>query len=221
LWAALYIRSVHAQSMEQRHRDYLRVFRIVAVLLFPAACIGAGVARNVIVLLLGAKWAEAVPLVEFYLPSYAICVAGTLGSAVLYAGGRSAIQLRINIEAAALRIAGVAAVAWIGMTAFAALIAATNLYTFGRSVGAVCRYLGTAPQSIYDAGWRPLTCAAVAGVFCRIATAYAKADIVSTAAIVAIGVAIYLVLLVIADRTAFRKDCAEFMQFAVKRAHRV
>jgi O-antigen/teichoic acid export membrane protein len=219
LWAALYIRSVHAQSAEQRYLDYLRVFRIIAVLLFPAACIGAGAARNVIVLLLGAKWAGAVPLVEFYLPSYAICVAGTLGSAVLYAGGRTAIQFRINVEAAVLRIAGVVAVTWIGMTAFAAWIAAANLYTFVRSVGATCKYLGTAPRSIYATGWRPLACAAAAGVFCRIATGYAKADIVSTAVIVAIGGAIYLVLLAVADRTAFRNDCAQIMQFVAKRAH--
>ena len=218
LWAALYIRAMHAQNDEQRHRDYLRVFRIAAVLLFPAAFIGAGTAHNVIVLLLGAKWAGAVPLVEVYLPTYAICVAGALGSAALYAGGRSAIQLQINLEAAGLRVAGVIAAVWTGMGVFAIWIAASNLYTFVRSVSATSKYLGAAPQSIYAAGWRPLVCAATAGLLCRLAITKVNADLASTMAIVGIGAVLYLVLLTLIDRTAFRSDCAQLMQFVTRRS---
>jgi len=220
LWAALYIRSVHRQSAEERHRDYLMVFRVIAVLLFPAACIGAGAARNIVVLLLGAKWSGAVPLIQFYLPSYAICVAGALGSAVLYAGGRSAIQLRINAEAAALRIAGVMMVYWTGMTVFAVWIAVTNLYNFSRSVQAICKYLGSNPRTVYGAGARPLGCAVAAGFFCYVAVQWVHTDLLSTGIVVGIGCVLYLLLLAITDRDAFRRDCAALMKFAARRAHR-
>jgi PST family polysaccharide transporter len=217
LWSALYIRSLHSPSLDATHRDYLRMVRIVAVLLFPAAFIGAGTADHLVVQFLGAKWAGAVPLIRFCLPTYALCVAGSLGSAVLYAGGRSAIQLQVATEGGVMRSLGAVATYWTGMTGFGVWLAVANLYVGARSVHVTCKYLGSDPRSVYAPAIMPLVCSVIVGAIAFCLERLIGLDLLRTGLVIATSLLLYAGLLAVTDRTAFRQDFSEVAKLLQKR----
>src|SRR5262249_30533612 len=140
LWVNLYVKALRADTnAAAQFHAYQKLARLGALVLFPSATLIAAQAPNLIALLLGPKWADMSPLFELLLLASAVTTIGTLGSAILYAQGRTAIQLRITVEAVLIRIVSVLLAPWFGLWVLWVGLPAASLYTLARNLIAACR----------------------------------------------------------------------------------
>ena len=140
LWAALYAQAVQPENEARAVRSYSIVLRVFSLLVFPVAVLIAVDAHRLVLGLLGTRWLSAVFILRVLLVSYALNIAGGFGSALLYAKGRSGIQLRITLEAVFIRLASVAIIPWVGITGMAIGFGIANLEVFLRGTYAVSRH---------------------------------------------------------------------------------
>jgi O-antigen/teichoic acid export membrane protein len=208
LWLTLYVHALQADD-EGRFQTYGKFARIAALILFPVATLGAAEANAVINIFLGASWLGMSPLFQLVLLTYAFSAAGSLGSALLYAKGRPAIQLRITSEAAAIRIASVMLAPWTGMPAVWLGLSAANLYAGCRGVFASCRSVYRPPAALVKPLLIPGACAICVGLVCWTATQFVQSSLIDLFLEVGASFSLYLVLLILLDRQQLLSDLVD------------
>ena len=208
LWLTLYVNALQSDD-EGRFQTYGKFARIAALILFPVATLGAAEAYAVINIFLGPSWLGMLPLFQLVLLTYAFSAAGSLGSALLYAKGRPAIQLRITSEAAAIRIASVVLAPWVGMPAVWLGLSAANLYAGCRGVFASCRSVDKPPAALVKPLLTPGACAVCVGLVCWTATRFVQSSLIDLILEVGASFSLYLVLLILLDRQQLLSDLVD------------
>jgi PST family polysaccharide transporter len=166
LWALLYTHAIRTEDKAASLRGYVLVLRIFGFLVFPAVVLIAAQAHNLVHFLLGDRWLPAVLILQILLVTSALNVVGNLGGALLYAKGRSDIQLRIMIESVILRIAAVALVPWIGITGMAVGFGVVNIFVFLRGMFSVSQFFEVARGPYLRVLAAPAFASAAAGIIC-------------------------------------------------------
>jgi PST family polysaccharide transporter len=205
-WSALYIKTLRSGNDAETRMTYLRLLRLSGFVLFPIGAIMAVETPRIVPLILGPRWNDAILFIQFFLPTYAIAVTGTLGSAILYARGKSAVQLRITLETVGIRIAAVAVASWTGIGIFALCLGLSNIYTFGRSVSAAAREIEMPVSSLTAPLVRPAICAGLAALVCLGGELLLPASIGEIVLMTLLCAVAYLGLLLLIDKDALLKD---------------
>jgi len=212
LWLTLYVQALRSDDDVARFQSYKKLVRVAALILCPAATLMSVEADDLIVLLLGSAWKGMSPLFQLLLLSCAITTMGTLGTAVLYAKGRSSIQLRITAEVAVIRIMSVMLAPWTGLWTLWLGLPIANLYTFWRSTNAACKSINGSPTVLIAPILAPGACAVVAGLACWAATRVLHTSMLLIIIEVASCFALYLLLLFTVDRKHVVTDVTELVQ---------
>jgi PST family polysaccharide transporter len=208
LWAALYAQALRPDNEARALRSYFMVLRVFALLVFPVAALIALQAPQLILDLLGARWLLATLMLRVLLLSFALNVAGGFGSALLYARGRSDVQLRITIEAVALRILGVALIPWLGIDGMVAGFGLANIVMFLRGLFAVRHHFGCKVGAQMRVMAGPAFASAAAAGLCWLVSRYLGGRVAATIAEMACGMAAYGGLLLALE---YRLVAADFV----------
>src|ERR1700683_1003987 len=208
LWLTSYVQALRTDDQEQ-FQLYQKCARMLGLILFPVATLGAAEAVALIEFLLGPNWLAMSPLFQLLLLTNCVSVIGLLGGAIFYAKGRTSIQLRISSEAAAIRLASVVLALWTGSWALWVGLPAANIYTCWRGVVASSNCVGQAPAALVKPLLVPGACAIAAGLCCWGATRLLQKDFVSLRLEVAGSFSLYLVLLILLDRQRLLSDLAD------------
>jgi O-antigen/teichoic acid export membrane protein len=210
LWALLYAHAIRAEDDASALKLYGVVLRVFGLLVFPVVFLIAAQAHQLVESLLGRHWLSAVIILQILLITFALNAAGGLGSALLYAKGRSDIQMRIMIESVCLRVAFVALLPWIGVTGMAVGFGIANVYVMLRNIFAVSHFFAVKAMShLQDIG-APLLASAVAGACCWGLAPHMPAHLIWAIAEMAGGFGLYVVLLLVFD---FRKVADDVKSF--------
>ncbi|MBW4092023.1 MAG: oligosaccharide flippase family protein [Proteobacteria bacterium] len=149
--------SAARQSGEDVGRMYLRVIVAVALISFPAGVGVSAVAAPIIRLMLGSNWHSVVPLVEVLGPFCATTVFGFMGANLLSAYGMLALQFRITIATAVLRVALlVVLIPWYGLFGAALAAAAGILVEYTSYLFLTFRRFGVRFRNLWSGLWRTL-----------------------------------------------------------------
>lgn len=213
LWLNLYVQALHAETDDARFEAYRKLSRIIALSLFPISTVISAESEPLISIFLGPAWANMSPLFQFILVSYSLSTVGLLGSALTYAKGLTALQLRITAETALIRLLVIVSAHWIGVRILYISLPLANVFLFWRSLTVSCRVVGGAPTQIVAPLLRPATCATIAGIAGWIAVHVLPSTVLAMAAIFIACSALYLVLLLLLDNKRFVEDLTEFRKF--------
>lgn len=114
LWGSLYSHSLRSNK-EESLQTYLKLSRLLALILLPIAFISASVAPEIFALALGAKWIEAGYLFQIIIPFYALYTLSSQVGAVMYAYGMNKIIFTSAVVYSLSRVVGTAVVPWYGV----------------------------------------------------------------------------------------------------------
>ena len=206
LWAALYAQAVQPGNEARALRSYSMVLRVFSLLVFPVAVLIAVDAHRLILGLLGTRWLGAVLILRILLVTYALNIAGGFGSALLYAKGRSEIQLRITIEAVCIRLASVALIPWVGITGMALGFGVANITVFFRGTFAVSRHFALRPRAQFRLLAGPAIASVLVGGLSLLLAAHLPTGIFCTLGNMAGCFALYLVILGVSEYRMMAAD---------------
>jgi O-antigen/teichoic acid export membrane protein len=212
LWLNLYVQALHAESDDSRFRAYKRLSRIIGLGLFPIAALIFAESEPLIQIFLGSAWADMSPLFQLLLVSYSISTIGILGSALTYAKGLTALQLRVTVETAVLRFLVIVSVRWFGVHVLLIGLPLANIFLFWRSLTVSCRIVEGNIVQILAPLLAPAACATVAGAVCWITVQLVPQNLAVLAAVFIGSSAFYVVLLLLVDKKRFVEDLREFRQ---------
>ncbi len=161
LWGSLYAHALRddARSVGLLH---IKLTRLLALVLFPAAALLTVAAPQVFALALGPQWGASTGLVQVLLPFYALNVVAGQCGAILLAKGRSAAMFWALAALSAGRLAAVTAGSWIDVVGVAWGIGAANALFAACMFGLVGRVTGAMPTTLL-AALLPPAVASVAG----------------------------------------------------------
>lgn len=205
LWITLYARALHLNDDERRHL-YQRFARLAAVILFPAAAIVAPQSKEMINLLLGPKWSHMSPLLELFILSYAVSAVAGLGGAILYAKGRTELQLRITLETAIIRILCVLMALAFGLPMVWIGLPLSNLYLAYRTLSVVSRTISAVKRALIRPLIVPTGCSVLTGLVCWRLAIVTRGDFLSVVGVSAVCFILYASLLLLWDRKELMKD---------------
>jgi O-antigen/teichoic acid export membrane protein len=205
LWLTLYVQALQTEDV-RRFQNYPKLARLAALILFPAATLGAAEADFLIERLLGPSWLAMSPLFQLLLLTYAFGSAGTLGGAILYAKGQASIQLRITAEAATIRIVSVLLSFWTGPWVLWVGLPAANVLAGWRGAIASCRSADLSPFTLIKPLLIPGVCAVGAGLFCWSTTRFFQSSIIIVLLELTSSFSVYLLLLILLDRERLSND---------------
>jgi lipopolysaccharide exporter len=208
LWLTLYVQALRSND-EERFQIYHRFARMAALILFPAATLGAAQADALIDIFLGPSWRAMSPLFQLLLLTYVCTAIGGLGMAILFAKGRTSIQLRITCEMAAIRLVSVVAAPWMGIWVLWVGLSAANLYACWRIIAAACRSVDRLPIMLIKPLTLPGVCAIGVGVVCWGATELFKGTIVTVFLEITGSLSLYFVCLFVLDRQRLSSDISD------------
>lgn len=208
LWLALYVQALRSDDAG-RFQLYCRFSRLAALMLFPAATLGAAVADQLIEILLGPTWLAMSPLIQILLLTFVCPAVGGLGFAILFAKGLTSIQLRITIEMAAIRLTSVVLAPWLGMWVLWVGLSVANLCVCWRVVVASCRSVDRAPAMLIKPLLLPGACAIGVGLVCWGVTGLVHSDVVTVSLELLGSVSLYLVCLILLDRRRLLTDLGD------------
>ena len=208
LWAALYAQALQPGNEARALRSYFMVLRVFALLVFPVAALVAVQAPQLILSLLGPRWQLATLMLRVLLVTYALNIAGGFGSALLYARGRSDVQLRITIEAVAVRILGVVLIPWLGIDGMVAGFGLANVLVFARGLLAVRAHLGSRLGAQLKGMAGPACASAAAAGLSWLAVRYLGGGLWAAIAAMACGAAGYGALLLALEYRTVAADLA-------------
>lgn len=219
LWLTLYVQALRSDD-EGRFQIYEKFARMAALILFPVATLGAAEADTLIELFLGRSWVAMSPLFQLFLLTYAFSAPVTLGSAILYAKGKTSIQLHITSEVAAIRIASVVLAPWTGMWSVWAGLPAANVYAGWRGVIAYCRSVDRPPTTLIKPLLIPGACAIGAGFVCWGTAGPLRGNFITVFLEIIGSFSLYLLLLILLDRQRLLNDLADLYQVILGRPFR-
>lgn len=211
LWTNLYVQALRSEDNVSAFQAYQRLAHILALIAFPSAALVAAEATQLIALLLGPEWYSISPLLECLTLSYAFTIIGTLGSAMLYARGKSAIQLRITAIATSIRIGSVLIVPWLGLSILWVGLPLANIYTGWRNLVEVCRMANKHPAILLKSVAVSGVCATVAGLCCWILTWIMQIGVLIVIIQVACFLTLYMALLFLVDRERISGDVQDLI----------
>jgi O-antigen/teichoic acid export membrane protein len=215
LWLALYVQALHMND-RQRFDAYCKFSRLAALVLFPAAAMGAAETHSLIQILLGPGWSAISPLFQLLLISYCATVIGALGNAILYAKGQTSVQLRITTEMALIRIVSVLCASWIGVWVLWLGLPAANAYGCCRGVIAACRSVNGGPKKLIAPLSIPTACAIVAGLICFGMAKLIQGGFGLLLLEVATTFCLYLLLLIVLDHSRLLQDLADLRRVLLR-----
>jgi len=205
-----------AGDRAQLKHEYLAVIGIIALFALPAASGLAAVAAQVVPLLLGEKWVEAVPLIKVLAVLGAVQFAYTNAYSVFLAVGRPGFQVTLNAINVPLIVGlmiyltaqqGIIGAAW------AAAVAGTLMVPF--SLAFIFRELDLSISEFARVVWRPGLSAGimyicVVGLAARMhATLGFASELFHLLLLVCFGAAVYTLIVTLLWRTAGSPKSAE------------
>ncbi len=186
-WSALYAHALRALPQDLGP-TYRNMCRFLAVLTFPAAALLSASAPQLLEIIVGPKWAAAAPLIQILVPSYAIGVVASQGTAIMLASGRNQVFLAVQTWLCAGRVLAVCSGPWLGLSGIAWGIVATNLvYALAVFVTAG-RLTGSTTGDILRALRTPTLASVGAGFACLFALDVGPTGLVGLALGLAAGV---------------------------------
>jgi O-antigen/teichoic acid export membrane protein len=212
LWLNLYVQALHAETDDSRFRAYQRLSRIIGLGLFPVAALICAESDIFIEIFLGSAWSNMSPLFQLLLVSYSISTIGILGSALTYAKGLTALQLRVTVETAVLRFLVVVSVRWLGVHILLVGLPLANIFLFWRSLTVSCRIVEGNAMQVLAPLLAPAACATITGVLCWSAVHAVSPNLIVLAALFVGGGVFYVALLMLMDKKRIMKDLREFRQ---------
>jgi O-antigen/teichoic acid export membrane protein len=155
-------------------RVFMTATRVVALLVFPFMGLTAIAGEQVFAALLSAKWSDAGLLFALVAPACAVQTVAAIGDTVVYALGRTDLQLRASIEYAAVWLTALIAAVWWGFVAAAVCYTVCSLLYQLRYFSMILPVLGLRRRDYLRAYAIP--CAATAAgmlVYAGLARAFA------------------------------------------------
>jgi O-antigen/teichoic acid export membrane protein len=217
LWATLYAHTIRADDDAASLRAFAATLRIFSLIVFPIMLLTAAQAHQVIAVLLGARWEQSAMMLQVLLITAALSGAGGLGSALLYAKGRSDIQFRIGVEQTILRILCVACLPWFGIKGMLAGFIVTYIYIFFRNLHASTSFMKVSMLPYLAEMRGPALASAAAGLACWYAGRITHTSLFTIAAEMALGFLLYCLLLWLTERQNLHGDIKELFKL-MKRA---
>ena len=215
LWGSLYAYAVRADPGEVRVL-HARLTRVLASALFPAAALLTASAPEVFDFALGPAWSRATTLVQILLPSYALNVVASQGSAILLAGGRAGTVFWTLAILSLLRLLAVLAGPWIGVVGVACGVAAANVVFAILMVGVLGR-VGSGPASVVLKGLAaPLAASIAAGLACRGLLMWRPEGPAWTVSSLCAGGSLYLIALIVLERKTFLSDAVALRRLVLR-----
>jgi O-antigen/teichoic acid export membrane protein len=188
-------------------RGLFRAYRLIAFIAFPAFGGLALVAPELVPLLLGAKWIEAVPVVQASAVPTLLYAMGFFLSNVLTAIGRPGLRLLLTSIQAAASAAFVIIVLPRGPSAVALAMGAAALLAYGVNAAMLWRLIGLDPLAYHRQAWpaaaATLLMAAALWGLAPLLTGWPA--IAALGAKVAAGGAIYLAVTALVARKQWRE----------------
>ncbi len=217
LWATLYAHAIRAKDDAASLRAFAATLRIFSLLVFPIMVLIAAQAHQVIAVLLGARWQQSALMLQVLLLTAALNCIGSLGSALLYAKGRSDIQFRIGVELTVLRIICVACLPWLGIQGMLAGFTVTYIYIFFRNMHASTSFMKVSMLPYLAEMRGPGLASAAAGLACWYAGRLTHASFVTIAVEMTLSLLLYCLILLLTERRKLHGDLTELLKL-VKRA---
>lgn len=148
-------------DLAQLRRTFLDVLAATAIFVVPAAVGIAAVAEPLVLVMLGPKWLDAVPVIRILAVAAAIAVvtAGN-GSAYLALGQPRFITLIASVRLAVLIPLALALTAHVGLTGAAYAELAASIVGLTISLPVVLRRMDLRLRDFFDRLWRPALAAA-------------------------------------------------------------
>lgn len=188
-------------------RGLARGYRLIAFIAIPAFVGVAMVAPELVPVLLGAQWIEAVPVVQASALPALIYALGFLLSNMLTAIGRPGLRLALTLGQACLSVLFVlAAVRW-GPAAVALAMGAAALTAYLANAAMLARLIGLDPLAYHLQAWPAALASALmaAGLWAIGAHAGALPAILALGLEAAVGAGIYLATTLLIARPQWRE----------------
>jgi PST family polysaccharide transporter len=216
-WSALYSHALRDESRDLGPA-YRKICRFLASMTFPVAGLLSASAPSALVLLLGQKWAPAAPLIQILVPSYALGVVASQGSAILLSKGRNATFLVILAGLTAGRLLAVCSGYWLGETAVAwGIVVANVLYAIAMVI-APARLMDATPWDLLRVLVGPTVSSVVAAAVCAVAIAMEPHGPIATVVGLALGGVAYLVAMVAMEGALLKADLLTLRRVVFRRA---
>ena len=199
VWHATYSQSLklpaHTLSILIRNMSRLMVLAI-----FPASCLIAASAPEMLPILLGQKWQHAGGFVQVLICSYAVAGTASIGSAVLLATGRNQLFLTTSAFLSVGRVLAVALGPWIGPLNAACAVALIHVAYAGVMALAVERSISTSKSQLLTGLGAPFLAGATGAAACFIALKTLPIANAYTFASIFIGGTAFLATLLVIDK---------------------
>lgn len=207
LWGSLYAHALQedAHSVRSLH---LKLTRLLALVLFPAAALLTASAPHVFALALGPQWSASTALLQVLLPFYALNTVAGQGGAILIANGRSAALFWALGALSLGRLASVMAGSWTETAGVVWGIGASNaLFAIGM-FGLAGRTTGTRPAAQLRVLVAPGVASLVAGIACHTLIAPHAVDAAWTMLGVGAGGCVYVACLLLLEGRRLISDAS-------------
>jgi O-antigen/teichoic acid export membrane protein len=205
IWGGLYVQALtgNKQEIVSLHQ---RLCRLLGLLLFPTTFLAAAAAPELVSLLLGPKWVDLPFFLRILLPLYAITAVCTQSGAILLAYGRFDIQFWCTLGLSIGRIAAVALGFWIGVEGAVYGVAFVTLVFCVAMLILPANVTGCQPLPMLAGLIRPVIASLIAVATFLSLNQLASTNIIWSAACMVFGFAVFVILILIIDRSAFMED---------------
>lgn len=219
VWAALFAHALHAEAaaVEALHRTLVR---LLASVLFPAACLLSAAAPTLVELMLGEKWRSAAAFIQILLPVYALAATAAPSGAVLLASDRNAAMFGIAAVSSVARVLVVAAGLWGGPAAVVDGVAASIVLSSLAMFAAPAPSTAASTLRLMSGMLAPSVAAVAGGLVCHGALAWRSGGLLAVALSVLIGGVAYAGLMVILDGRHVRSDWITLRRLVFERRRR-
>ena len=216
VWGALYAHAILNKRQEVVN-IFLRLIGLLSACVFPLAFLLSASAVQIIPLLLGSRWANAVEMFQILIIGYAFNAVASQCGALLLANGRGGALFSAYAALTAGRVAAVTAGIYFNSTTVNVGITVANLFFAVYMFSVSSRVIGIRPLYLLNAIWPALLSASLAWCICRGMIAAFGTNLTWIGISICSALSAYCIVLFIIDRDNIVTEMRDFRETFLNR----
>ncbi len=207
IWSVLYVLTLQRPQAEIEQTFY-RLCRGLGLILFPATFLAGAASPEIIALFLGPSWRPVALPLAFLLLTSSFATIGAQTSALLFAKGRSDVQIWISLGMVVGRVLAAASTGLAGLTGAALLLGIVNLAGGYAALAFPARTLGLSPSKVIAGLSLPCLAALLAAASTRMLLGELGPGLLSLSAALVVSSLVYVGVLMATERRRLVEDLA-------------